>query len=727
MAFIKGIYIQDIYTNDSNGYKVGLLRVKDASDEDVINKVLTFTGIFDDLKYKTTYLMNGEFVTHNKYGMQFNVSSYELVLPTEEEEIIEFLSSEIFPIGEKTAQKIVHKLGKDTINIIINDPNSLKGIPRLTDIKIAKIVEVLDDYQSTSHIVIELNKIGFTTHDAIAILKKYGINALQVIDDNIYSIRDDIDISFVELDKIALNYGYDINDERRMEALTLYAISVITFNNGDTYSYFNEIYDYVFKNTLNIDTEYLEYILIKLSKQGKVVIIKDRYYLSEFYEAEVYIARRLCNLNNLERRKLPKLDDKIRELEFVSGITYDDSQKDAIKRALNNNLTIITGGPGTGKTTIIRCIVRLLTEIMNVKPEKLALLAPTGRAARKLMDTTGLPAFTIHKYLGWDMDTNEFEKNEYFPNKEEYIIVDEASMIDTLLMESLLKGTLISAKYIFVGDYYQLPSVSQGQVLKDIIDANVLDVVRLNKLYRQTEDSYINNLAYEIKNKELSEAYLTKYDDYNFIQCSDNDILDVISDIIKKALDKGYTEKDIQVLAPIYKTPNGIDALNKMLQGLFNPKSSKKNEIVSGDVIYREGDKILQLVNDSDNSISNGDLGYIESITSANKTKSKKNEVVINFDGIRVTYTPKDFINITHGYAISVHKSQGGEFQMVIMPFSRSFKRMLYNKLVYTAVTRAKNSLILVGDVNAFVYGVKNDLIDARKTTLKELLESKYN
>ena len=727
MAFIKGIYIQDIYRNSANGYIVGLLRVKESDDDNMVNKVVTFTGIFDDLKFKTTYLMKGDFVNHSKYGMQFSVSSYEIVLPTEEEEIIDFLSSKIFPIGEKTAEKIVKKLGKDTINKIISDPECLKGIPRLTDSKIAKIIATLDEYQSTSQIVIDLNRLGFNTKDAIAILKKYGANTMQIVDDNIYVIKDDIDISFAELDKIALNYGYDINDERRVEALTLYAMSLITFNNGDTYSSFQEIYDYVVKNTDNIDTEYMEYILIKLSKCGKVTIVGERYYLSEFYEAEEYIARRLASLNNLERRKLPKLDDKIRQLELVSGITYDESQKSAITKALNNNLTIITGGPGTGKTTIIRCIVRLLTEIMNVKPNKLALLAPTGRAARKLMDTTNLPAYTIHRYLGWDMDTNNFEKNEYFPNTEEYIIVDEASMIDTLLMEALLKGTLISSKYIFVGDYYQLPSVSQGQVLKDMIDSKVLDVVSLNKLYRQTEDSYINNLAYEIKNKALSDAYLSKYDDYNFIECSDDDILSIVCDIVKKALDKGYNEKDIQVLAPLYKTRNGIDALNKKLQAVLNPQSARKNEIESGDVIYREGDKILQLVNDSDNFISNGDLGYIESITSASKSKSKKNEVVINFDGIRVTYTPKDFINITHGYAISVHKSQGGEFNMVIMPFSSAFKRMLYNKLVYTAITRAKNSLILVGNPNAFLYGVKNDLIDARKTTLKELLESKYN
>jgi exodeoxyribonuclease V alpha subunit len=260
-----------------------------------------------------------------------------------------------------------------------------------------------------------------------------------------------------------------------------------------------------------------------------------------------------------------------------------------------------------------------------------------------------------------------------------------------------------------------------------MIDSNVLDTIKLNCLYRQSEGSYITNLAYEIKNKELSEKYLEKTDDYNFINCPDYQIIDSVKDIVNIALDKGYQEKDIQILAPLYKTKNGIDSLNKVLQEIMNKPSKNKKEITSGDIIFREGDKILQLVNDPDNFISNGDIGYIEKIIPAGMSKSKKNEVTINFDGTLVTYTPKDFINITHGYAISIHKSQGGEFKLVIIPFTPSFKRMLYNKLVYTAVTRAKEKLILIGDPNSFVYGVNNDYIENRKTTLKELLENKYN
>ena len=727
MAYIKGIFIQDIYTNPTNGYTVGLLRIKDSDVTEEINKVITFTGIFNELKYKTTYKMEGNFVNHNKYGRQFVVDSYELVLPTEEEEIIDFLSSDIFPIGETTAKKIVDKLGNNAINQILENKDCLLGISRLPAKKIDKIYEILQDYQSTSYIVLELSKIGFSTKNAITLLKKYSINTMDIIDNNIYDVQDDIEITFEELDKIARNKGYALDDERRLEALTIHMMNILTFNKGDTYLYFDEMYDYMNKHTDNLDEDVFEYILLKLSKQNKIFIDKNRYYLEELYDAETYITNRLTKLNDAPRRKLPKLETKIEVLEEQNNIVYDPSQKEAITKSLNNNLTIITGGPGTGKTTIIKCIVKLLLDIYKINEQKIALLAPTGRAAKKLMETTGIPAHTIHKYLCWDKENNLFQVDEIHPNKEEYIIVDESSMIDTILLSSLLKGTLTSAKYIFVGDYYQLPSVSQGQVLKDMIDSEVLDVIKLNCLYRQTEGSYIINLAHEIKNKDLSEKYLEKTDDYNFIMCPDEQIQNSIKNIVNIAIEKGYSEKDIQILAPIYKTKNGIDNLNKMLQEIINKPSKNKTEITSGETVFREGDKILQLVNDPDNFISNGDLGYIEKIIPASKSKSKKHEVTINFDGTIVTYTPKDFINITHGYAISIHKSQGGEFKLVIIPFTPSYKRMLYNKLVYTAVTRAKEKLILIGDPNSFIYGVNNDYIENRKTSLREMLEKMYN
>ena len=725
MSYIKGTISKIIYRNNSNGYTVGLIKIKESDEE--VGKIETFTGVLPEFNEKTIYQLNGTFTTHNKYGYQFQVDSFEIILPEKKDELIDFLSSNLFPIGEKTAKKIVGSFGEDTIDVILNNKEKLLEIPRLGIERINKINNILKEYQSTSNIVLELNRMGFNTKDSLMLLNKYKDKVIRIIDNNIYDLIDNINLNFKEIDTIAINKKYDLYDERRIEALIIYLLNEITFEQGDTYSFFQEIYSSIIKYLPDLKSEDLEYYLLKLSKQKRVVIKKEKYYLKELYDAEEYIADRIYRLNNMERRKLPKLKEKIKELEQKIGITYDESQKNAIITSLNNNFTITTGGPGTGKTTIIKGIIRMLVDTCHISPQNIALLAPTGRASRKLIEVCNIPAYTIHKYLGWDKDNNTFSHNEINVCKEEYIIVDEASMIDTMLMFSLLKGTRLDSKFIFIGDYYQLPSVSQGQVLKDMIDSEVLDVIKLNNLYRQKDGNYIINLAHEIKNKELSDNFLTKKEDYNFIEVDNDYVLTSIKDIILKALEKGYREKDIQVLAPMYKSQNGIDNLNKMLQEIFNPKSNDKNELIVGNKIYREGDKILELVNDSDNSISNGDLGYIINITNKEKNGNKKNEIIVDFDGNIVSFSPDKFINITHGYAISVHKSQGGEFNMVIIPFVNSFKRMLYNKLIYTAVTRAKSKLILIGSREAFIYGVNNDYVNNRKTTLKEMLIKKYD
>ena len=410
----------------------------------------------------------------------------------------------------------------------------------------------------------------------------------------------------------------------------------------------------------------------------------------------------------------------------MPNIKYDELQKKAIHSGVNNNITIITGGPGTGKTTIVKAIVNILIHEKKIKKDDIALLAPTGRASKKLMETTSISASTIHKYLGWDKDTNTFATDEYCPNSQKYVIVDEVSMIDTLLMEALLKGIRRDTKLILVGDYYQLPSVSEGQVLKDIIDSDCLPVIRLNQIYRQSEGSYILNLAYDIKNKNISEDLFIKKEDYLYINSDNDNTSSYIKEIVKKALKKGYTDREVQVLAPMYKSLNGIDNLNIILQDLFNPKTDSKREIKVGDIIFREYDKVLQLVNDPDNNVYNGDIGYIEEII-ISKEKKIVNQININYDGTIVNYTPDKFINFRHGYAISIHKAQGSEFDMVIMPITNSFKRMLNNKLIYTGVTRAKKSLVVVGDSSSFIYGINNDYIDNRKTYLKDLIINYYN
>ena len=727
MNYVIGTYTRCIFSNDSNGYTVGNLKVKETDIENSSNTIL-FVGTFPELKLMANYKMIGEITRHPKYGKQFNVSSYELLLPTKKDELIEFFSSDLFPIGEKMATKIVDLLGEKTIDIISKEPERLKEIPRMGESKIKKIQDILVNYRASSQIVMDLSGMGFTTRDALAIYKKYENRSLDVVRDNIYELIEELGMNFKNIDIIAHKLNIDKLDERRLEALIVYMFNELTFESGDTYLLYEDIYNYLVREVKDIDSEKIEYMLLKLNTKKRIIIKGDKYYLKEFYDAEEYIRDRLCFLNDIENRSLPKLDSKIKELEGEMGIIYDETQKKAINMALNNNLTIITGGPGTGKTTIINAIVELYRKVFKAKDEEIALLAPTGRASKKMMEHTGIIGSTIHRYLGWDMDKNMFSVSEYNPNPEKYIIVDEVSMLDTMLMEALLKGIRRDAKLVLVGDYYQLPSVGQGQVLKDIIDSEVLDVVYLNYLYRQNEDSYITVLANEIKNQELSEAFIMKKDDYNFVEAPNESVLMTIENIVSKAIKKGYSDKDIQVLAPMYKSLNGIDNLNKILQKLFNGPTADKNELMVGDIVYRVGDKILQLVNDPDNSVYNGDIGYVTDILTSRVTKLKKNEIIVEYDdNNKVTYTPDKFINIRHGYAISVHKAQGSEFPMVIMPIVNTFNRMMYNKLIYTAVTRAKKSLILVGDRNSFVYGVRNNYVDMRRTTLKEMFIDKYN
>lgn len=722
--FIKGFLYKEIYRNEINGYMVGLFKIKDNNidyDDDMIH----ITGILPRLSEKKEYILYGEIVYHNKYGKQFNVNSFEVNIPTKEEELIVFLSSDLFPIGEKTAKKIVDTFHEDTINKILENKDCLQLIPRLGENKINRIYNVLVDYQSTSNIVMELTKLGFDMKDSLSFLNKYNNKILDTVNNNIYELIDSDEMSFVKIDEIALGMGINEDDERRIKALIIYIMKELCFNNGDTFLFLEEISN-MLSNYVSISNEKFDYLMMKLVKNKKIIIEDKRYYLRKFYEAEKYICERLCFLNDMSINSNVSIDKYINNKEKDDKIKYDEIQKKAIYSGVNNNITIITGGPGTGKTTIVKAIVNILIHEKKLKKDDIALLAPTGRASKKLMETTGISASTIHKYLGWDKDTNTFATDEYSPNGQKYIIVDEVSMIDTLLMEALFKGIRRDAKLILVGDYYQLPSVSEGQILKDIIDSDCLPVIRLNQIYRQSEDSYILNLAYDIKNKNISEDLFIKKDDYLFISSDNDNAGSYIKEVVKKAIKKGYTDREVQILAPMYKSLNGIDSLNIMLQELFNPSSKNKKEINIRNVTFRECDKVLQLVNDPDNNVYNGDIGYIEDII-ISKDKKIINQININYDGNIVEYTPDKFINFRHGYAISIHKAQGSEFDMVIMPVVNSFKRMLYNKLVYTGVTRAKKSLVIVGDSNAFIYGINNDYVDNRKTTLKDFIINFYN
>ena len=723
MNKIEGKIKNIIYKNDTNGYLVALFRVSKSDNELYLKKTITITGTFLDIKEESKVILEGEFTHHEKYGNQFKVSSYEYVIPTEKDDVLEFLSSKFVKgCGKKTAEKIVGLYGSDAINIIKNDVHALDGL-NISSIKKQQIYDSLINYSKSSDLILKLTNMGFSIDEASRIYAKYKYNLQDIINNNIYLLNDVIE--FKRLDTIFLNNIDDKYDIRRRKACIIECMKMLSNNTGDVYYNTSDIYSYLNK-LFGIDIDYETYLddITELCNDYILVKENDNVYLHEYYEEEYIIAYLLKSICDKSTKKV-NYDDKISKLESKLNIIYNDDQKRAINEALNNNVTIISGGPGTGKTTIINAIVKLyIEENKLVGPnifENIALLAPTGRASKKMSTSTGLPASTIHRFLKWNKDTDEFQVNENNKNIQKLIIVDEVSMVDLPLMAALLKGINSYVKLVLVGDAFQLPSVGPGNILADLINSEIFNYIPLNYIYRQSDNSYIPYLAREIKNKDLQEEFTHKHDDYNFLITDNKDILGTIKRIVEVGINKGFNENNLQVLAPMYKGDVGIDNLNRMLCDLFNPLKSQR-EILYGDVIYKENDKVLQLVNDADNNVFNGDIGFIKRIVN----EGNKEYITIDFDGNNVTYLKKDLKNIKHAYAISIHKSQGSEFDHVIIPITYYYGSMLYNKLLYTGVSRAKKSLILIGDASVFYKGVLNDYGNVRKTTLTDRLKEKF-
>ena len=730
--YIKGTYRKSIFTSPQ-GFVIGLFKVRDTNDEEMenyLNKTITFTGYFPELKEDDSYLFYGEPFEHPRYGFQYQVDSFEHVKPEDKDGIIEFLSSDLFPgIGEKQASKIVELLGPNTLDIILQHPEQLNLVPKLSKKKAEQIIKTLNQYEESHKVIVYLTDLGFGMRDALSIYNLYKKDTISKIEHNIYEMVEEVEeLTFKKVDPIGLHFGIEKDDERRIKACILYSMMELCFQNGDVYLYPNEIKEKTAFN-LHLDAEEIDFssCLEELVIEDKIYVEDDKYYLIQFYQAEMNIANKVKTLLKKTPMKYKKLDAQIDALEKEQGILYNEKQREAIKKSLEQNILIITGGPGTGKTTIIKAIVELYQSLNHLNYDglvsEIALLAPTGRASKRMSEATNYPASTIHRFLKWNKDSNEFRVNEDNKDHSRFIIVDEVSMIDLELFDSLLKGLTNQIQLILVGDFHQLPSVGPGQILKDMIESDVIDTIHLDFLYRQDENSYITTLAQEIKNNDLSESYLKTKSDYRFFSCQASSIKKNLKHLCEQVKEKGYDYKRMQVMAPMYRGENGIDALNKELQDVFNPKSEEKQELALGEVIFREQDKILQLVNMPDDNVFNGDIGYISNIIPANKSDSKKAEIYVNYDGNVVKYLPKDFSKIRHGFVITIHKSQGSEFELVIIPICKSYYRMLYRKLIYTGITRAKKKLILIGEPEAFLYSVQNEQEIKRKTSLKEKLE----
>ena len=731
-SFFIGQVQSEIFTSPDSFFKVLIVSVEEANF-DWHEPEITVTGSFGDLSDDQTYRFEGKIVEHPRYGQQFQATSYHVNRPTSKDGLVDFLSGKQFTgIGKKTAEKIVDKLGTDAINKIIADPHVLDKLKLRKAVK-DSLVDNLRANQGMDEIIIGLNDLGFGANLSSAIFDKYGEETLHIINENPYQLAAEIDgISFNRADQVAQKLGIATDDSRRIDAAIIQTLDDLTMETGDTFTTTKPLLQQTIQLLAQgsggrVSTDLIANQIVELEKNQEISYADEKIYPTALYNAEWQIADHLHRLLTVDQEKLPAttIEKTVTEVADQSGITYDQVQKEAIKTALNSKVMLLTGGPGTGKTTIIKGIIevyRLIHELgskLTASPIKLA--APTGRAAKRMSEVTEMPASTIHRLLGLGLsDSGPLEEQEVKEIDGTLLIIDETSMVDTQLMEMLVEAIPSGLQVILVGDKNQLPSVGAGQVFSDLLASNVISKIELNKIYRQDDGSTIVNLAHSVQEGQLPADLLVKQADRSFITCQANQVTQVVEQIVKIAVAKGLAKDDIQLLAPMYKGVAGIDVLNELLQDIFNPKVNGKKEVISTTQKFRIGDRVLHLVNKPEDNIFNGDIGKIVGIEKGEKEKQAE-ELIVDFDGNEVSFTAKDWGDLRLAYCLSIHKSQGSEFPVVILPLVRQFSRMLTRNLLYTAITRAKQKLIMIGEPAAFKLSVETLSLN-RQTSLKNHL-----
>lgn len=729
METLKGTVDHIIFHNDKNGYTV--------ADFDVDGQLVTVVGNFEELKEGEFLKLTGFWKEHQSYGEQFQIESYALDLPTSEEGIIRYLSSGLLPgIGEKTAIEIVNHFGSDTLDILDNHPDRLSEVHGIGKKTLDKIKEVYSEQKEIRDVMIQIQEYGISSTYAMKLYKTYQSDTVRVLLDNPYQIIKDVrGIGFKIADQIAAQLGFESQNPKRILSGISFCLQDC-YSRGNTYMTEKDLIEYS-ANILGVSREDIEFQLQELALRGDVRLefIDDEpaYYPSALFEAEDNAALSMVRLAGavfeMQEVDIPAM---IAAYEEDMSIRLDNRQAEAIEAAIENGIAIITGGPGTGKTTIINGIVYIFKRLGM----KTVLAAPTGRAAKRITETTGEPAKTIHRLLEYDYsgddDFPSFNRDEENPLEVDAIILDEASMIDIVLLNSLLEAIKPGTRLILVGDADQLPSVGPGNVLQDLIESNVVKVVRLDRIYRQSEESMISINAHAINEGMMPE--INNQSDFMFIRTMDPDkVLDTILDLVAWRIPekKGFDAmKDVQVISPIKKGKLGVISLNKELQEVLNPAADYKKEKTFGTVVFREGDKVMQIKNnyklkwedihgfETGEGVYNGDIGNIIRIDEYNKTF----EILLT-DDKKVVYEFEQLDELTHAYAMTVHKSQGSEFPVVIMPMVGGPPMFLNRKLLYTAVTRAKKMLMLIGPQNYFYRMVKSGDTNERRTALKQRIK----
>lgn len=728
---IQGVLEEVIFRNEQNGYTVGILDFNDTP--------VTIVGKMISANVGENISLEGEYVNNSKYGYQFSFTSYEVILPTSLAGIERYLSSGLIKgVGPVTAQNIVKHFGKDTFDIIEMSPASLSEIKNISMKKALEIGEKFKELKKMQNSVMFLQKYNISTNLALKIYEIFGDKTVDVVKNNPYRLVEDVDgIGFLTADRIAKSIGIPVNSQFRIRAGLLHTINSQVDKTGNTFLP-KALLLSLAEGLLELDLTECEELYLKaldsltLDKTCMIfwrdkmeVVMLSKYY---FYESTV--AKKLCLLNNATIQEKLDLEDEIAHFEKREKIIFHEEQKNAIINSINSGVSVITGGPGTGKTTIIKCII----EILSQHKKDFMLLAPTGRASKRMSDSTGCEAKTIHRALEvGEGGVGQFVHNEKNPFDIDCVIVDEVSMVDVALMSSLCKALPRDCKLILVGDKDQLPSVGAGNVLADILACEKITVSMLTKIYRQADNSLIISNAHLINDGHMP-VIDNSSTDFFFEERAELDaIKNSVVNMVCQRLPKftGLDPTQIQVLAPLKAGVCGIDNLNRTLQEKINPPSINKQEFQVGETIFRVGDKVMQTSNnynlvwtrlngfieEEGEGVFNGDIGFIEKIDFQN------GETLVVFeDGRHCVYPRTDLGQLSLAYAITIHKSQGSEFDVVIIPIISGAPIILTRNLIYTAVTRAKKMVVLVGLPENLKKMVKNKHTVQRYTMLKDLI-----
>ena len=720
MEEIEGVLTEVIYQNEVNSYLVGILETEEEQ--------ITVVGYLPFIRKGDSLKVVGKFVEHKEYGEQFKIETFEKLMPKTLGALETYLANgDIKGVGPATASKIVNKFGEETIHVLKYEPQKLAQIKGITKDKATEISESFIENWEVWQIVGFLERFGIGAESAKKVYDLLGINAISEIENDPYILIDIArGVEFSQIDKMAIELGIERENQKRVKSGIKYALMKITYN-GHCCTLKENLIEYV-KQLLGVAEEIIEEGLINLKANEDIVIEKrdeEKWvYLYSFYKTENEIAERIIKLKNTKNvKKISNIEKELKKVEERTDMILSEKQKEAIRTINDNNVTIITGGPGTGKTTIIKSII----EIYKQKKYKIVLCAPTGRAAKRMTETTGEEAQTLHRLLEIGKFTEEKPNPDMdvAPIDADVIIMDEVSMVDIFLMNYVLKAIFKGTKLILVGDIDQLPSVGPGSVLKDFIESKKIPYITLNKIFRQAAKSKIIVNAHKVNDgieflDEVSSNEDT-IDDFDFIQENNpKKVQEMILDIY---------DKDTQIITPTKKGDLGTKTLNQLIQEKYNPYEDYKTEKKFGDIIFREGDKVMQTKNNYDitwvrgteisSGIFNGEMGIITEID------AREGRIKIQFDDDKIAiYENADLEQLEHSYAITVHKSQGSEFKEVILPIVQAAPMLLTRNLLYTGMTRAKNRLIILGNKQTINFMINNVNTKKRNTGLEYKLKN---